>query len=120
MSLEKLTKLTFSEKVHNLENQTEWKYLGNVPSIIDFYADWCQPCKIISPVLESLQEEYGDKLIIYKVNVDNEPELSQLFGIKSIPSLLFIPVDQQPQMSVGVLSKDQMINAIENVLGVNI
>lgn len=91
--LEYLTKETFKEKVFNWEENKDWKYEGSVPCLIDFYADWCGPCKMIAPVLEELQKEYGDSLIIYKVDTEQERELAGMFGIQSIPSLLFVPVE---------------------------
>ena len=95
-----LTKAEFLSKVANFEtNPTEWKYLGDKPALIDFYADWCGPCKAIAPVLEELAAEYGDRIYIYKINTETEPELAALFGIRSIPSLLFVPMNAQPQMA---------------------
>lgn len=118
MALEHLTKETFLEKVFDYEKETEWKYKGEKPALIDFYADWCQPCKIVAPILEELQEEYGDDLVIYKIDTEAQQELAAIFGIRNIPSLLFIPKDGQPQMAVGALPKETMIKAIEDVLGV--
>jgi thioredoxin 1 len=116
--LEHLTKQTFKEKVFNFEENKEWKYEGNVPCMIDFYADWCGPCKMVAPVLEELQKEYGDNLVIYKVDTEQEQELAGMFGIQSIPSLLFVPVDGQPQMAMGALPKATFEKAIEDVLKV--
>jgi thioredoxin 1 len=118
MGLEHLTKDTFKEKVFNFETNKEWKYEGNKPAIIDFYADWCGPCKMVAPVLEELKEEYADKLEIYKVNTEEERELSAMFGIQSIPSLLFVPLDGQPQMAMGALPKETFRKAIVDVLNV--
>ncbi len=117
--LEHLTKETFKEKVFNFDINTEWKYAGTTPCLIDFYADWCGPCKMVAPVLEELQNEYGSNLVIYKVNTENERELSAMFGIQSIPSLLFVPVDGQPQMAMGALPKSTFEKAISDVLKVN-
>lgn len=117
--LEHLTKETFKEKVFNFEVNKEWKFEGKTPCMIDFYADWCGPCKMIAPVLEELQKEYGENLIIYKVNTENERELSAMFGIQSIPSLLFVPVDGQPQMAMGALPKATFEKAIAEVLNVS-
>ena len=119
MNLEHLTKDTFKEKVFNFETNKEWKYEGNTPAIIDFYADWCAPCKIVAPILEELKEEYGDKLEIFKVNTEQEQEISSMFGIQSIPSLLFIPTEGQPQMAMGALPKETFKKAIGDVLKVN-
>lgn len=116
--LEHLTKETFKEKVFNFEQNTEWKFEGSTPCMIDFYADWCGPCKMVAPVLEELQKEYGDQLVIYKVDTEAEQELSSMFGIQSIPSLLFVPVDGQPQMAMGALPKATFERAIEEVLKV--
>lgn len=113
---EHLTKQTFLEKVFDYENNKEWKYQGELPALIDFYADWCGPCKMVAPVLEELSEEYAGKIHIYKIDTEVEQELAAAFGIRSIPSLLFIPKDDQPQMAQGALPKDALKDAIENVL----
>jgi len=118
MALEHLTLDTFKEKVFNFEANKEWKFEGNAPAIVDFYADWCSPCKMIAPILEELQTSYGTKLNIYKVNTEEERELAGMFGVQSIPSLLFIPMDGQPQMAQGALPKATFISAIEDVLKV--
>lgn len=119
MALEHLTVDTFKEKVFNYETNKDWKFEGNRPAIIDFYADWCGPCKIVAPVLEELKEEYGDKLDIFKVNTEEQRELSAVFGIQSIPSLLFVPTEGQPQMAMGALPKETFKQAIAEVLNVN-
>jgi len=108
----------FKEKVFNYEASKEWKYEGDKPCLIDFYADWCQPCKTVAPILEELSKEYDGKLNVYKVDTEAEQELSAVFGIRSIPSLLFVPMDGQPQMAMGALPKDAFENAIKDVLGV--
>lgn len=118
MALEHLTKDTFKVKVFNYEVNKEWKYEGTKPAIIDFYADWCAPCKMVAPVLEELKAEYKDKLEIFKINTEEEQELSAMFGIQSIPSLLFIPLDGQPQMAMGALPKETFKQAIGEVLNV--
>ncbi|MFP4302410.1 MAG: thioredoxin [Spirochaetaceae bacterium] len=115
---EHLTKETFLEKVFNYEENKEWKYEGDKPAIIDFYADWCGPCKMVAPILEEIDQEYGDKLSVYKIDTDKEQELAMAFGIQSIPSLLFIPVDDKPQMAQGALPKDAMLQAMREVLKV--
>lgn len=115
---EQLTKETFLEKVFNWETNKEWKYEGSLPALIDFYADWCGPCKMVAPVLESLSDEFAGKMHIYKVNTDKEQELAAAFGIQSIPSLLFVPVEGKPQMAQGALPKPQLKAAIKDVLGV--
>ena len=114
--MEHLTKESFQEKIHDYVNHKEWKYLGDLPCIIDFYADWCGPCRLVAPVLEELAEEYKDKVNIYKVNTEDQQELASAFGIRSIPSILFCPQNDQPQMSAGALSKDQFKEVIEDVL----
>ena len=119
MALEHLTLDTFNEKVFNFETNKDWKYEGERPAIIDFYADWCGPCKIVAPVLEELKEEYGDKLDIFKVDTEDQRELAAIFGIQSIPSLLFVPMDGQPQMAMGALPKETFKQAISEVLNVN-
>lgn len=112
-----LTKAEFLAKVADYEtNKTEFKYLGDKPCIIDFYADWCGPCKTIAPILEDLAQEYSGKIIIYKVNTDKEQDLSQAFGIRSIPTLLFVPVTGQPQMVQGALPKAELKRLIGEVL----
>jgi thioredoxin len=111
-----LTKKTFLEKVFNYEQNSEWKYEGELPCIIDFYADWCQPCKMVAPILEELSLEYEGKINIYKINTEVEQELAGAFGIRSIPSMLFCPKEGQPQMAVGALPKESLIQAINDVL----
>ncbi len=114
--MEHLTKKTFQEKVFNYEINKDWKFEGELPCIIDFYADWCQPCKIVSPILEELSKEYEDKINIFKVNTEEETELAAAFGIRSIPSILFCPAEGQPQMAQGALPKETLIQAINDVL----
>jgi len=116
--VEFLTKETFLSKVFDYENNKDWKYEGDTPALIDFYADWCGPCKTVAPILDELAEEYGDKLSIYKIDTEAEQELAGVFGIKSIPSLLFVPKEGQPQMAMGALPKDTFEKAIKDVLGV--
>ena len=116
--VEFLTKETFLNKVFDYEKNKEWKYQGDKPALIDFYADWCGPCKMVAPILEELAEEYGDKLNIYKIDTEAEQELAGVFGIKSIPSLLFVPAEGQPQMAMGALPKETFEKAIKDVLGV--
>ena len=113
---EHLTKQTFLEKVFNYEQNQEWNYQGELPCIIDFYADWCAPCKMVSPILEELSEEYKGKINVYKIDTEAEQELAAAFGIRSIPSLLFCPKDDKPQMAQGALPKNALKDAIDNVL----
>lgn len=112
-----LNKIDFLKKVANYEaNPNEWKYLGDKPALIDFYADWCGPCKAVAPVLEELAKEYDGEIYIYKIDTEAEFELSALFGIRSIPSLLFIPMNGTPQMAQGALPKNALKEAIDKVL----
>jgi len=111
-----LTKADFLEKVFNYEVNKDWKFEGEIPALIDFYADWCGPCKMVAPVLEELSKEYEGKINIYKIDTEAEQELAAAFGIRSIPSLLFIPKEGQPQMAMGALPKESLKEVIENVL----
>ena len=116
IKMEHLTKETFLKKVFNYEQNKEWKYEGDLPCLIDFYADWCGPCKIVAPVLEELAKEYEGKIHIYKVDTEDQQELAAAFGIRSIPSLLFCPMEGQPQMAMGALPKNTLKKAIDEVL----
>lgn len=113
-----LTKESFLDRIFDYEKNKEWKYEGEKPAIIDFYADWCGPCKIVSPVLDELSDELNEKMDFYKIDTEAEQELAAIFGIRSIPSFLFIPVNAQPQMAVGALPKETFVRAIKDVLGV--
>ena len=115
---ELLTKETFLEKVFNYEKNKEWTFEGDVPCLIDFYADWCGPCKMVAPILEQLSEEYGDKINIYKVDTEAQQELAAAFAIRSIPSMLFCPKEGEPQMAQGALPKQQLEEIIKDVLKV--
>ncbi|MDP4187171.1 MAG: thioredoxin [Bacteroidota bacterium] len=106
----------FKDKVFNYEVNKEWKYQGTLPAIIDFYADWCGPCRSIAPIMEELARDYAGKIIVYKVNTENEQELASTFGISSIPTLVFIPMEGQPQSAVGALPKQTLNQAIKDVL----
>jgi len=114
--MEHLTKQSFQDKVFNYEKNKEWKFEGDLPCLIDFYADWCGPCKSLAPILDELSEEYKGKINIYKVNTEEEQELAGTFGIRSIPSLLFCPLDGQPQMAQGALPKESLKQTFEEVL----
>ncbi len=116
--MEHLTKETFKKKVFNYEENKDWKFEGDLPCLIDFYADWCSPCKAVAPVLEELAKEYDGKINIYKVNTEEQQELAAAFGIRSIPSLLFCPKEGQPQMAMGALPKDTFKSAFKDVLNV--
>ena len=112
-----LTRADFLTKVANFEeNPDTWVYLGDKPCIIDFYADWCGPCKMVAPILEELANEYDGELYIYKVDTEAEQQLAAEFGIRSIPSLLFVPMGEDPQMAQGALPIDAFKQAIEEVL----
>ena len=115
---EALTKEKFLEEVFDFEKNTDWKFEGDKPAIIDFWAEWCAPCKMVAPVLEELSDEYKDQINIYKVNTEQEQELAAAFGIQSIPSLLFIPKDDKPQMAAGALPKDSFVKIIDEVLDI--
>jgi thioredoxin len=117
--VENLSKETFLEKVFDYEKNKDWKYKGDVPCIIDFYADWCGPCKMVAPILDKLDGEFESKLKIYKVDTEVEQELAGTFGIRSIPSMLFVPMNDKPQMSVGALPKDDILETMKNILGVS-
>jgi len=116
--MESLTKETFLQKVFNYEQNKEWKFEGELPCIIDFYADWCGPCKMVGPVLKELAEEYQGKLNIYKVDTEAQQELAATFGIQSIPSILFVPLSGKPQMAAGALPKNALKKVISEVLNI--
>lgn len=117
MAIEHLTKEAFKEKIFDYEKNKDWAYKGENPCIIDFYAKWCGPCKIVAPILEELSEEYCCKVDIYKVNTEEEQELAAIFGISSIPSVLFVPKNDKPQMSMGALPKDTFRQLIKEIFG---
>jgi thioredoxin len=117
--MEHLTSDTFKQKVFNYEKNKEWAFEGEIPCVIDFYADWCGPCKMVAPVLEELSKEYEGKVNFYKVDTEAQQELAGLFGIRSIPSILFVPMNEQPQMAMGALPKESFVDAIKNVLKVD-
>ncbi len=114
--MEHLTTETFSKKVFNYKENKEWKFEGTNPCIIDFYADWCGPCKMVAPILEELSEVYKGKIDIYKVDTENQQELAAIFRIQSIPSILFVPKEGSPQMTLGAMPKDSFVKAIDEVL----
>ncbi len=114
---EYLTYDTFREKVWDFEkNPQEWVYEGEVPCVIDFYADWCKPCKMVAPIMDEMAVKYEGKVKIYKIDVDKEKKLAGVFGIRSIPSVLFSPTTGQPKMQAGALPKEQYIQIIESEL----
>jgi thioredoxin len=116
--LEHLTKETFLNKIFDYETNKEWKFAGERPCVIDFYADWCGPCRMVAPILDELAKEYDGKLDIYKINTEEEQELASVFGIRNIPSILFVPSEGQPQMALGALPKETLVKAFREVLGV--
>ena len=112
-----LTKGGFLRKVANyLANPTEWKFLGERPALIDFYAPWCGPCKQLSPVLDELAKEYAGRLDIYKINVEAEPELASLFRVRSVPTLVFAPMQGDPHITAGAPSKRQLRQALDSFI----
>ncbi len=112
-----LTKEQFLERVYNFEQSpNELKYIGDKPALIDFYASWCGPCKALAPVLEDLAKEYQGKIYIYKVNTEEQRELSKLFNIRSIPTLLFIPMEGKPSMAQGAMPKAELVRNIDSLL----
>lgn len=116
MATIKMTTQDFKNKVFNYETEKDWKYQGQLPAIIDFYADWCGPCKMVAPILEELSKEYEGRLVIYKVDTDVEQELSAVFGIQSIPTLLFIDSEGEPMMQPGAFPKHIFKKIIEEKL----
>lgn len=113
-----ITTQEFKDLVFNYEVSKEWKFKGDKPAVIDFYADWCAPCKMVAPIIEELSSEFEGKIDFYKVNTEVEQELSGAFGIRSIPSILFIPVEGQPQMSAGALPKNTFKEAFKDIFNV--
>ncbi|MCF8278694.1 MAG: thioredoxin [Flavobacteriales bacterium] len=116
MATIKLTADKFKSDIFDYTTEKEWKYKGERPAIIDFYADWCGPCKMVSPIMEELSNDYAGKVDIYKVDTEVEQELSAVFGIRSIPSILFIPVEGEPMMQPGALPKNAFKEVIEKEL----
>lgn len=116
IEFQKLTKAEFVKLVFDPSQGEKATYKGKVPCIVDFYADWCRPCKMLQPILEEIKKEYGDKIIIYKVNVDQEKELAASFQVTGIPMLLFVPKKGQPVSAKGLLPKEELINYIETYL----
>jgi len=115
---EHLTTAAFKEKVFDYEKNQEWEYRGTLPAIVDFWAEWCGPCKMLSPIIDEIARETEGKVLVYKVNADEESDVAQAFGVNSIPSLVFIPVGGTPQTFVGALPKRALMKAVKEVLKV--
>jgi thioredoxin len=111
-----LTNEAFKKMVFDYEANKDWKYEGSLPAIIDFYADWCGPCRQLSPLVEAVAKEYEGKIVVYKVDTDKEKMLAQSLGISGLPTLLFIPAKGSPQMSMGAIPKESLVKAINEVL----
>jgi thioredoxin 1 len=114
-----LTTQEFKEKVFNYDLNNDWKYAGELPAIIDFYADWCGPCKMVAPVLEEIASDYSGKIHVFKVNTENERELASVFGIQSIPTILFVPKEGTPQAAMGAMPRESFDRVIKEVLLMN-
>lgn len=114
-----LNETEFKSQIFDYEKNQEWKFEGQVPTIVDFYADWCGPCRALSPILEELSKEYAGKVNIVKVDTEASPALAGAFGIQSIPSILFIPMTGKPSMAMGLVPKESLKQAIKEVLGVS-
>ena len=117
--VEHLTVETFKEKIFDFETKKEWNYEGERPVLIDFYANWCNPCKMVAPILEELKDEYDGKIDIYKVDTEDQTQLSQIFKIQSIPSLLFIPLEGMPQMAKGALPKEGFVDLFKQIFNIS-
>lgn len=116
--METLTAATFKTKVFDYEKNQNWSFVGQRPAIIDFYADWCAPCRALAPVLEEVSKDYSGKVDIYKVNTETDPELAAMFGVRGIPAILFIPKDGEPSMASGFMPKESFQKAIDDLFGI--
>jgi len=114
--VQQLTTEKFKKLVYNYDENKEWKYLGTTPAVVDFYADWCPPCRALSPIVEGIAKEYQGKLVVYRVNTDQEKELVQSLGITNLPTLLYIPANGKPQVTLGIIPRDKIIKTINTVL----
>jgi len=115
-AVENLTADNFKKMVFNYEVNKEWKYEGSKPAIIDFYADWCAPCRQLSPLVDEIAKEYAGKIVVYKVDTEKERALAQSMGISGLPTLLFIPAEGKPQVSMGFIPKEDLVKAVNEVL----
>jgi thioredoxin 1 len=115
-NVSQLTDETFKKLVFNYDINKEWRYEGSQPAIIDFYADWCPPCRQLSPLVEEIAKEYKGKIVVYKINTDNEKALAQTLGISGLPTLLFIPANGKPQVTVGLIPRETLIETVNEVL----
>ena len=116
--MERLTIESFKTKIFDFEKHKEWSFSGSRPVIIDFYADWCGPCRVLAPVLEEISKEYSGQVDVYKVDTEDQPQLAAMFGIRSIPSLLFVPLKGEPAMAAGALPKQSLQKAIQDIFSV--
>lgn len=116
--METLTNQDFKDKIFDYDKSNTWSFKGSRPAIIDFYADWCGPCKRLAPILEEISKQYSGKVDVYKVNIDTEQEVASTFGIMSVPSLLFAPMNGEPQMAQGALPKEVLEQAIQEVFNI--
>lgn len=120
MAIQHLDLNTFKTQIFDFEANKEWTFAGDKPALIDFYADWCGPCKALAPILEDLSKEYAGKVDIFKINTEQQQELAGMFGIRSIPSMLFIPSSGKPSMMTGLVPKPELKRMIGEVLGVTV
>lgn len=118
ISVISLNDADFRKLIFDYDRNKEWKYEGNMPAIVDFYADWCAPCRYLSPIVEEIAKEYAGKIVVYKVDTEKETNLTQKIGITALPTLLFIPASGKPQVSTGVLPKESLVKAVNEILKV--
>ena len=111
-----LNKREFKDKIFDYTLSKEWDYKGGMPAVVDFYADWCAPCRMIAPILDDIANEYAGQIKVYKVNTEKFPEVSRVFGISSIPTLLFIPPTGKPSFVRGALSRSSLKSHVERIM----